>query len=166
MRIPLPEYPRPQLRRDSYLCLNGEWNLRFLSDGEKAEDYRIMVPYSPESEFSGVNRTLQHYETMLYSTQVDFPCDDLSERRLLLHFGAVDYRAIVFIDKKQVLEHVGGYLPFSVEVDRCSFDLDVSVQDTGDSEEISRGKQSSEPGGIWYPKTSCIWQTVWMEKVP
>lgn len=166
MRIPLPEYPRPQLRRDSYLCLNGEWNLRFLSDGDKAEDYRILVPYSPESEFSGVNRTLQHYETMLYSTHVDFPDADLEKSRLLLHFGAVDYRAVVFIDKKQVLEHVGGYLPFSVEVDTSSFDLDVSVQDPGDSEEISRGKQSSEPGGIWYPKTSGIWQTVWMEKVP
>ena len=107
MRIPLPEYPRPQLRRDSYLCLNGEWNLRFLSDGDKAEDYRILVPYSPESEISGVNRTLQQYETMLYSTHVDFPDVDLEKSRLLLHFGAVDYRAVVFIDKKQVLDHVG-----------------------------------------------------------
>ena len=166
MRIPLSEYPRPQMVRDSYLCLNGKWNLRFLSDGDKAEDKLILVPYSPESVFSGVERSLQAHETMLYSRHVDFPDVDFSKERLLLHFGAVDYRAIVFIDKEQVTEHIGGYLPFSVEVNRSSFDLDVSVQDPGDSREISRGKQSSDPGGIWYPKTSGIWQTVWMEKVP
>ena len=166
MRIPLSEYPRPQMVRDSYLCLNGKWNLRFLSDGDKAEDKPILVPYSPESVFSGVERTLQAHETMLYSRHVDFPDVDFSKERLLLHFGAVDYRAIVFIDKEQVTEHIGGYLPFSVEVNRSSFDLDVSVQDPGDSREISRGKQSSDPGGIWYPKTSGIWQPVWMEKVP
>ena len=166
MRIPLSEYPRPQMVRDSYLCLNGTWNLRFLSDGDKAEDKPILVPYAPESVFSGVERTLQEHETMLYSRQVEFPDVDFSKSRLLLHFGAVDYRAMVFIDKEQVAEHIGGYLPFSVEVNRSSFDLDVSVQDPGDSREISRGKQSSEPGGIWYPKTSGIWQTVWMEKVP
>ena len=152
--------------RDSYLCLNGTWNLRFLSDGEKAEDKPILVPYSPESVFSGVERTLLAHETMLYSRHVDFPDVDFSRERLLLHFGAVDYRAIVFIDKEQVTEHIGGYLPFSVEVNKSSFDLDVSVQDPGDSREISRGKQSSNPGGIWYPQTSGIWQTVWMEKVP
>ena len=166
MRIPLSEYPRPQMVRDSYLCLNGTWNLRFLSDGDKAEDMRILVPYSPESEFSGVGRTLGAEETMLYSRRVDFPDADLSESRLLLHFGAVDYRATVFIDKEMATDHIGGYLPFTVEVDKASFILDVSVQDPGDSHEISRGKQSSNPGGIWYPKTSGIWQTVWMEKVP
>ncbi len=166
MRIPLSEYPRPQMVRDSYLCLNGKWNLRFLSDGEDAKDYTILVPYSPESAFSGVERTLMHHETMLYSRHVDFPDVDLSRERLLLHFGAVDYRAIVFVDKQPVLEHRGGYLPFTVEVDRASFDLDVSVQDPGDTAQIARGKQSSEPKGIWYPCTSGIWQTVWMEKVP
>ena len=154
------------MKRDSYLCLNGKWSLRFISDGEKAQTLSILVPYAPESDFSGVGRTLQHYETMLYSTHVDFPDVDFTNERLLLHFDAVDYRAVVFVDKDQVAEHIGGYLPFSVEVDRSSFDLDVSVQDPGDSKEISRGKQSSEPGGIWYPKTSGIWQTVWMEKVP
>lgn len=167
MRTPLSEYPRPQMARDSYLCLNGVWELKFLSDAEKdGQPVPVVVPYSPESEFSGVNRTLQDFETMIYSRHVDFPDVDFSRSRLLLHFGAVDYRAIVFIDKKPVFEHVGGYLPFTVEVDRASFDLDVSVQDPGDSQEISRGKQSSDPGGIWYPKTSGIWQTVWMEKVP
>ena len=166
MNIPHSEYPRPQMVRDSYLCLNGTWNLRFLSDGDQATDQSILVPFSPESAFSGVGRTLHDYETMLYSRHVEFPDVDFSKERLLLHFGAVDYRAIVFIDKEQVTEHIGGYLPFTVEVDRSSFDLDVSVQDPGDSREISRGKQSSEPGGIWYPETSGIWQTVWMEKVP
>ena len=166
MRIPLSEYPRPQMVRSSYLCLNGMWNLRFLSDGDKAEDLRILVPYSPESAFSGIERTLQAHETMLYSRHVDFPDVDFSKSRLLLHFGAVDYRATVFVDKEMATDHIGGYLPFTVEVGKASFDLDVSVQDPGDSRQISRGKQSSDPGGIWYPKTSGIWQTVWMEKVP
>ncbi len=165
-RTPLCEYPRPQMVRDSYLCLNGRWELRFLSDGEASKSQPILVPYSPESDFSGVGRTLQAHETMLYSRHVDFPDVDFSKERLLLHFGAVDYRAIVFVDKEQVFEHIGGYLPFTVEVSKSSFDLDVSVQDPGDFKEISRGKQSSNPGGIWYPKTSGIWQTVWMEKVP
>lgn len=165
-RIPLAEYPRPQMVRDSYLCLNGRWELRFLSDGEDTKPVTIMVPYSPESEYSGVNRTLQAHETMLYSRHVDFPDVDFASEKLLLHFGAVDYRAVVFIDKEPVYEHIGGYLPFTVEVEKASFDLDVSVQDPGDTKEISRGKQSSTPGGIWYPKTSGIWQTVWMEKVP
>ena len=166
MSIPLSEYPRPQLVRDNWLCLNGTWDLKFISDGDKAETVKIMVPYSPEASFSGVDRTLMSHETMLYSRHVEFPDVDFSESRLLLHFGAVDYRAMVFIDKEPVCEHVGGYLPFSVEVDRASFDLDVSVQDPGDTKQISRGKQSSQPSGIWYPQTSGIWQTVWMEKVP
>ncbi len=152
--------------RDSYQCLNGKWNLRFISDGDDAKIQEIMVPYSPESEFSGVGRTLLPFETMLYSRHVDFPGVDFSKERLLLHFGAVDYRAIVYVDKEQVAEHIGGYLPFTVELSKSSFDLDVSVQDPSDSAEISRGKQSSEPGGIWYPRTSGIWQTVWLEKVP
>ena len=115
MKIPLSEYPRPQMVRSSYMCLNGTWDLRFLSDGDKAQTVPVLVPYSPESEFSGVNRTLQAYETMLYSRHVDFPDVDFSRERLLVHFGAVDYRAIVFIDKEQVAEHIGGYLPFTVE---------------------------------------------------
>lgn len=165
--VPLCEYPRPQMARDSYHCLNGRWNLRFISDGDKAKDYLILVPYSPESVLSGVGRTLQAHETMCYSRHVVFPEDvDFSKERLLLHFGAVDYRALVRIDGIQLFEHIGGYLPFQIEVTSKEFDLDVMVQDPGDTKEISRGKQSSEPGGIWYPKTSGIWQTVWMEKVP
>lgn len=165
--VPLSEYPRPQMRRDSYMCLNGTWELKFLSDGENAKSVPIVVPYSPESEFSTVQRTLQAHETMLYSTHVEFAESiDFSRERLILHFGAVDYLARVFIDKNLVCTHEGGYLPFSVELDRSSFDLDVSVQDPGDTKAISRGKQSTEGGGIWYPKTSGIWQTVWLEKVP
>ena len=166
MRIPLSEYPRPQMKRDSYLCLNGTWELKFLSDGDKAQSVTVNVPYSPESDFSGVGRTLLSFETMLYSRHVSFPGVDFSKERLLIHFGAVDYRAMVFIDGELKAEHIGGYLPFTVETDKAEFDLAVSVQDPGDTQEISRGKQSSEPGGIWYPMTSGIWQTVWMEKVP
>ena len=95
MNIPHSEYPRPQMVRDSYLCLNGTWNLRFLSDGDKATDQSILVPFSPESAFSGVGRTLHDYETMLYSRHVEFPDVDFSKERLLLHFGAVDYRVLV-----------------------------------------------------------------------
>ena len=175
MNLPLSEYPRPQMKRDSYLCLNGQWNLQFISDGissgnsgeKEAKTYSILVPYSPECVYSGVQRTLQAHETMKYSRHVTFSEPvDFKKEKLLLHFGAVDYRALVYINGKQVFEHIGGYLPFELEVSSCDFDLDVLVQDPSDTKEISRGKQSSEPGGIWYPQTSGIWQTVWMEKVP
>ncbi len=167
MNVPLSEYPRPQMKRDSYLCLNGQWNLQFVSDGKEAKTYNILVPYCPESVYSGVQRTLQPQETMRYSRHVTFPGGvDFQRERLLLHFGAVDYRALIYINGEQVFEHTGGYLPFEVEVSSADFDLDVLVQDPSDTKEISRGKQSSEPGGIWYPPTSGIWQTVWMEKVP
>ena len=172
MNVPLSDYPRPQLKRNSYFCLNGKWALKFISDGKEAKEYSITVPYSPESTLSGVGRTLQAHETMCYSRHIEFPEEvDFSKEKLILHFGAVDYRTLIRINGKQVMEHIGGYLPFeidlsSVGVFSSSFDLDVFVQDPGDTKEISRGKQSSEPGGIWYPKTSGIWQTVWMEKVP
>ena len=167
MNIPLSEYPRPQMKRDSYLCLNGLWDLQFISDGKEAKAYPILVPYSPESVYSGVKRTLQPYETMRYSRHVVFPEPvDFQTHTLLLHFGAVDYRALIYINGQQVFEHIGGYLPFEVEVPCREFNLDVLVQDPGDTKEISRGKQSSTPGGIWYPQTSGIWQSVWMEKVP
>ncbi len=167
MNVPLSEYPRPQMKRDSYLCLNGLWSLQFISDGKEAKTYSILVPYSPESVSSGVQRTLQAHETMRYSRHVAFPDPiDFKREKLILHFGAVDYRTLVYINSQQVFEHIGGYLPFEVEVKESEFDLDVLVQDPGDTKEISRGKQSSNPGGIWYPQTSGIWQTVWMEKVP
>ena len=167
MNVPLSEYPRPQMKRDSYFCLNGQWNLQFISDGKEATTYSILVPYSPESVYSGVKRTLQAHETMRYSRHVVFPEEvNFQTHTLLLHFGAVDYRALIYINGKQVFEHIGGYLPFEIEVPFKEFDLDLLVQDPGDTKEISRGKQSSQPGGIWYPQTSGIWQTVWMEKVP
>ncbi len=167
MNVPLSEYPRPQMKRESFLCLNGLWNLQFISDGKEAKEYSILVPYSPESVYSGVQRTLHAHETMRYSRHVVFPENvNFQTHTLLLHFGAVDYRALVYINGKQVFEHIGGYLPFEIEVPLREFDLDVLVQDPGDTKEISRGKQSSQPGGIWYPQTSGIWQTVWMEKVP
>ena len=167
MNVPLSEYPRPQMKRDSYLCLNGQWDLQFISDGKDAKSYSILVPYSPESVYSGVQRTLQAHETMRYSRHVSFSEPvDFQKEKLLLHFGAVDYRALIYINGQQVFEHIGGYLPFEIEVPYSDFDLDVLVQDPGDTKEISRGKQSSNPGGIWYPQTSGIWQTVWMEKVP
>ncbi len=167
MNVPLSEYPRPQMKRNSYLCLNGQWNLQFISDGKDSKEYSILVPYSPESAYSGVQRTLQAHETMRYSRHVIFPEEvDFKTHILILHFGAVDYRALVYINGKQVFEHIGGYLPFEIEVPYKEFDLDVLVQDPSDTKEISRGKQSSEPRGIWYPQTSGIWQTVWIEKVP
>ncbi len=170
--IPLSEYPRPQMKRESYYCLNGKWSLVFVSDSQNLKEYVINVPYSPESVYSGVERTLQAHETMCYKRHVEFPEPvDFEKERLVLHFGAVDYRAIVRINSKIVCDHVGGYLPFSIDLSEKGifskdFELSVLVQDPGDSKEISRGKQSSTPGGIWYPKTSGIWQTVWIEKVP
>ncbi|PKM73231.1 MAG: glycoside hydrolase family 2 [Firmicutes bacterium HGW-Firmicutes-16] len=166
----LEEYPRPQMKRDSYLNLNGVWDYAITETETPPEKYdgEILVPFSPESELSGVNRSLAPSQTLWYRRVLRLP-DGFNRGRVLLHFGAVDQEAVVFINGTEVCSHVGGYTPFSMDITavlREENTLVVKVRDFSDSSYYSRGKQKTVRGGIWYTAQSGIWQTVWMESVP
>lgn len=166
----LPEYPRPQLRRDSYLCLNGRWRYAF-SKGEDMPlkmEGEILVPFSPESPLSGVGRALQKGERLWYRREFALP-EGFNQGRVLLHFGGVDQRATVFLNGRELGSHGGGYTPFTLDITPALQKenlLTVRVQDDTEGGPYARGKQSSKPGGIWYTAQSGIWQTVWLESVP
>ncbi len=167
----LQEYPRPQMERDSYINLNGKWNYAITGSKEKPDvfDGTIIVPFSPESELSGVNRNLRPDQWLWYERTFTLP-DGFNRGRVLLHFGAVDQSAWVYVNGQEVCCHVGGYTPFSADITDALQDgkntLTVKVQDLSDTSHHSRGKQKTKRGGIWYTAQSGIWQTVWMESVP
>ena len=167
----LNEYPRPQLQRDSYLNLNGRWDyaITYSDDLPTAWDGTILVPFSPESELSGVNRTIQPEETLWYHRELVIP-DSFVNQRVHLHFGAVDQDAVVYVNGQDVAHHEGGYNAFSADVTNAlragTNVLLVRVHDETDATWRTRGKQSRKRGGIWYTPQSGIWQTVWAEATP
>lgn len=173
----LSEYPRPQLVRNSYQNLNGIWDYA-VTETEAAPDvfgHQILVPFSPEAPLSGVNRTLEPHEFAWYRTSVELNSEiaaQLTQGNVLrVHFGAVDQEAWVYVDNALVVHHVGGYLPFygdcaPLEPTARSIDVLVKVRDRTDTVPLSRGKQRTKRGGIWYTPQSGIWQTVWLETVP
>lgn len=167
--IPFPEYPRPQMeRKDNWTILNGSWDLKVVSkDNETIKEGKILVPYSPETERSGFGHITEPDETLIYSRSVSLPFPfDKEKERIFLNFGAVDYEAWVLVDGVEMIHHRGGYLPFSIEVDKKEFNLEVRVKDPSDTKEQERGKQKIKRGGIWYTPQSGIWQSVWAEKTP
>ena len=168
---PLPEYPRPALRRDSCENLNGLWQYAITASAEhpSAWDGSILVPYSPEAEASGVGRTLQPGQWLHYHRFFAPPAGEGG--RVLLHFGAVDHACAVQVNGHLVGGHRGGYWPFSFDItDQLNGtgrnSLWVAVQDPTGSGTQARGKQTLKPGGMFYPAQSGIWQTVWLERVP
>ena len=171
INAPLPEYPRPQMARRSWLNLNGPWLYAFTDSSRRPAEYdgEITVPFSPETELSGVGRALRSGEYLWYCREVEIPAE-FSGKRLLLHFGAVDQCAAVWVNSTQVVRHIGGYLPFEADITDAVEDgyaqITVRVTDDTDRSFQSRGKQSSKRGGIWYTPQSGIWQTVWLEAVP
>ena len=168
----LPEYPRPQLRRDSYLNLNGLWEYAITGSDAQPEtfDGEILVPYSPEAPLSGVGRSPGPDQFLWYRRRVTLP-EGFVRARTLLHFGAVDQEAAVFVNGEQLAHHIGGYLPFSCDVTDAlhganELEIVVCVRDRTDASYHTRGKQKRAHGGIWYTPQSGIWQTVWMESLP
>lgn len=172
-------YPRPQLVRQGWTSLNGRW--QFAIDAQAAItdpsgvnfDREIIVPYAPETEASGVHDT-GYYKAVFYKRQVQAPQLKPGER-LILHFGAVDYKATVLINGASAAQHEGGYTPFSVDItdflntaDGALQEIVVRAEDDPHDLCKPRGKQDWELNAhsIWYPRTTGIWQTVWMEQVP
>ncbi len=168
----LTEYPRPQMRRDSYLNLNGRWEYAITDSDELPRhwDGTILVPFSPESALSGVGRSLQPGQTLWYRREVIVPQGFIpADGRLLLHFGAVDQEAAVYWNGRLLGRHMGGYNAFTLDATDAlgpRNSLVVRVHDDTDAGFHSRGKQKTRRGGIWYTPQSGIWQTVWMEAVP
>jgi beta-galactosidase/beta-glucuronidase len=169
-------YPRPQFRRSSWINLNGEWDFALDPDGQWRTpaqvkwSSKIQVPYSPETAASGVGNT-GFYRACWYRRTFDLDLKNSSER-ILLHFGAVDYCATVWINGRLVRHHEGGYTPFCVDITDAlnqngPQELVVWAEDDPADLAKPRGKQDwlPEPHSIWYPRTTGIWQTVWMEKV-
>ena len=167
---PLNEYPRPQLKRDSYICLNGIWEYAIRKEREFPNDFdgEILVPYSPEVEKSGVNKVVMPDDYLFYKVKLSFPQGFIKDK-VILHFGAVDQIAEVFVNNKLVIKHIGGFLPFSVDIKpfiKGNNDiLTLRVQDTTNSSYHSSGKQALKPEGIWYTPQSGIYMSVWMESV-
>ena len=166
--LPLPEYPRPQMVRESWTNLNGMFDFAVCDEKtEWCEEYneQIRVPFAVESCLSGICRRVTAKDRLWYRKKFNA---DL-KGRTLLHFGAVDWECNVFVNGKEVGSHTGGYCPFTLDITSALKDgeneLVVKVYDPTDEGWQNRGKQASESHGFWYTSTSGIWQTVWLEKV-
>ena len=170
-RIPWDVYPRPTLRRDSYFCLNGWWDYTVLATGDVLPaiyDKTIRVPYCPESLLSGVHEVPPKGSFLFYRRTFALP-EGFCKDRVILHFGAVDQAASVWVNGIEVGGHVGGYEPFALDIaDYLSEEntIVVMVRDDLDSAVLPYGKQKYKRGGMWYTPVSGIWQTVWLESVP
>ena len=175
IEMPRPEYPRPQFRRADWLCLNGPWQFEVdhgdsgLERGLVGRELSgtITVPFCPESTLSGVGHT-DYLWAVWYRRTVDVPAA-WRGRRTLLHFGAVDYDATVWVDGVQVGRHRGGYTPFTVELPAGRDSVTVVVRARDDVRPAQpHGKQSRvfANAGCDYTRTTGIWQTVWLEPVP
>lgn len=164
----LGENPRPDMKRKGTIVLNGLWE--YGVNNGKGEEFttEILVPFPPESDLSGIKRTLMPDETAYYRKNI--PLEKEEGFRYIITFLAVDYYATLFINGREVLKHEGGYLPFSYDITdhlrENGFEVKLYVKDPTDTEAIERGKQTLKPHRIWYPAQSGIWQSVYMEKVP
>jgi len=169
----LPEYPRPQMSRKSWINLNGLWDyaIRDWTAGAPASyDGAILVPFPVESQLSRVSRAVTPRERLWYHRRITLPAR-APGTRWLLHFGAVDWDATVLVDGHTAGTHRGGYDPFTFDITGALntgavHDLVVNVWDPTDNAEQPRGKQVLKPGSIWYTAVTGIWQTVWLEPVP
>jgi len=172
----LPEYPRPQMMREEWMNLNGLWQFAPAASDDEAPPFKrslsrsILVPFPIESSLSGVG---EHHERAWYRRTFTVP-ESWRGRRVILHFGAVDWEADVYMNGVYLASHRGGYDAFEVDISPALLadepgeqqELVVGVFDPTDAGTQPRGKQVRKPEGIWYTPTSGIWQTVWLEPIP
>ncbi len=167
--MPLSEYPRPQMKRASYTCLNGIWDYAIYPIKEEFKGYQgdILVPFSPESLLSGVEKNVTPDDMLYYRKKFTYK---KTNDRVLLHFGAVDYKCELTVNGRVMGTHTGGYYPFEVDITKVIVDgeneITLKVTDPSEMSSQASGKQTSKRGNIWYTPQSGIWQTVWLEEVP
>ncbi|MBQ4130924.1 MAG: MFS transporter [Clostridia bacterium] len=166
--IPYNEHPRPQMKRENFLSLNGKWDFRVI--GKKKEIYsgEIKVPFPPESRISGVGKSFKKDDLLVYEREFTLP-ESFKNKQVFLTFDAVDQHLSVFLNGKILGKNSGGYLPAEFEItDLLNWGknhLLVQITDKTDSE-LPYGKQRINRGGMWYTPISGIWQSVWLEARP
>ena len=167
----LPEYPRPIMERTEWKNLNGLWDYAIIEKGKHTPsvfDGKILVPFAVESSLSGVGKTVGAEKELVYRRSFDVP-SSWKGKKVLLHFGAVDWKTDVWVNDVKVGSHTGGFTPFSFDITEAlqgkNNTLQVKVWDPKDRGYQPRGKQVSRPEGIWYTPVTGIWQTVWLEPV-
>jgi len=166
----IDNYPRPQLRRNSFLSLDGLWDFAISKEGKLPESYKdkINVPYVPQSPMSGICCAVKDKSYLFYRRTFILP-DGFINKKVLLHIGAADQICDVYLNSHHILHHEGGYTPFSADITDWLEDenlLVIRVYDDLADKSFPYGKQRQKRGGMWYTPVSGIWQSVWIESVP
>ena len=163
--IPWTAYPRPQMKRDSYVCLNGEWDF-WIRQTEEVQ--KIRVPFCPESRLSGIGKHYSEGSVMYYRRRFTLP-EDFNRGRVILHVGAADQVAEVVVNDRRIGNHFGGYEAFSFDITEVlqeENEVIIGCSDNLHDQAFPYGKQTTKRGGMWYTPVSGIWQSVWLESVP
>ncbi len=169
-KIPWDAYPRPQMRRGSYVNLNGWWDFTVSADGALPAQYdsKILVPFCPECQLSGIKQHFPEGSPLFYRRSFCLP-EDFNQGRVLLHIGAADQFVQIYVNQKLVATHVGGYESFQADITsalQTENELVICVQDDLRSHVLPYGKQTLKRGGMWYTPVGGIWQSIWLESVP
>ena len=168
--IPWEVYPRPQMRRESYVNLNGVWELAVTQSKQRPRDYdkTILVPFCPESVLSGVEKHFPDGQYLWYRRSFSLP-KDFNKGRVLLHIGAADQILKCYVNQKEVGHHIGGYTNMTFDITGALQEenqVELRILDDLRSNTLPYGKQTLSRGGMWYTPVSGVWQTVWLESVP